>query len=180
MPDYDFWKPHYEDEWPAAAAKEEKIKIIIEKECKCDVDYVGLGTGTTKYLKGSAQSRGFEKGGSDLQVRGTNLFIEVTGPNTENVSEEAVLWIRPDKIQHYINHPENDYWVVHVLKKNFHIRTVHITNDFKEDYKKGHFAIDHPPIRGRIETYTAVPADSKYVEEIQPLFEAVKKACAGK
>jgi hypothetical protein len=100
----------------------------------------------------------------------------VTGPNTERVGEEADLWIRPDKIQYYINHPENDYWVVHVLQKNFHIRTVHITNDFKEDYKKGHFAICHPFFRDRTETYTAVPADSKYVEEIQPLFEAINRA----
>jgi hypothetical protein len=80
------------------------------------------------------------------------------------------------KIAHAIDHPENDHWVVHVLRKNFHIRTVHITDDFKEDYKKNRFEIVHPTIRGTEETYAAVPADSKYVKEIQPLFEAVKKA----
>ena len=121
------------------ADKEEKIKRIIEGECKCRVEYVGLGAGSTAYLSGSAKSRGFKKGGSDLHVMDTNIFIEVTGPNMESVGEEADLWIRPDKIEYAIAHPENDHWVVHVLKKNFYIRTVHITDGFKEDYKKGHF-----------------------------------------
>jgi hypothetical protein len=180
MGDYDYWKPDYEDSWPVSAEKEEKIRVIIEKECKCDVEYAGLGAGTTKYLTGPARSRGFEKGGSDLHVKGTSVFIEVTGPNTERVGEEDDLWIRPDKIQHYINHPENDNWVVHVLKKNFHIRAIHITDDFKEDYKNGRFEIVHPFINFKRETYVAVPAESKYVKEIEPIFEAIKKACAGK
>lgn len=116
-----------------------------------------------------------DEGGSDLHVIDTNIFIEVTGPNIERVGEEAALWIRPDKIAHAITHPENDHWIVHVLKKNFYIRTVRITNDFKEDFKKGLFEIVHPTIRGTEETYAAVPAGSKYVNKIEPLFEAINR-----
>jgi hypothetical protein len=176
MKDENFWKNRYADSWPTAADKEEKIRKIIEGECECKVEYAGLGAGSTEYLPGSAKSRGFKKGGSDLHITDTNIYIEVTGPNTETVDDEDDLWIRPDKINYAIDHPENDHWVVHVLKRNFYIRVVHINDKFKDDFRKGHFFIARPPIRGVVETYTAVPADSEHVTEVETLFEAVREA----
>ena len=175
MKDDNFWKDRYKDSWDAAAEKEEKIRKIVERECKCECEYVGLGAGTTEYLPGTAKSRGYKKGGSDLHVKGTNIFIEVTGPNIERVGKDDPLWIRPDKIQNAIDHPKNDYWVVHVLKKDFYIRSIHMTEEFKKDFQKGIIKIVHPTIRFTEETYAEVPANSKYVDEIDPMLVAIRK-----
>jgi len=169
-----YWKDKYQDFWHIAAEKEEKIKRIIEEECDCICEFSGLGAGSTEYLSGSAKSRGFKKGGSDLKVKNTNIFIEVTGPNVDYVGKEAPLWIRPDKIHNAINNPKNDYWIVHVLKKDFFIRVIHIDNNFKKEFTEGLFKIDRPRIRGIIENYVSIPVDSNHIKDIDFLFQTIQ------
>ncbi len=176
MVDENYWKEKYKDYWTTAADKEEKVRKIIEKECNCTIEYSGLGAGSAEYLPGSAASRGYKKGGSDLKVKNTNLFIEVTGPNVESVRKDDDLWIRPDKIQNAIRNPENDYWIVHVLKSNFYIRIIHINDEFKNDFRRGAFRLITPRIRDAEEKYIAVPASSKHITNIESLCKAIKKA----
>jgi hypothetical protein len=176
MNDENYWKDRYKDFWDEAAKKEENVKKFIEKKCDCECEYVGLGAGTTQYLSGSAKSQGFKKGGSDLHVKGTNISIEVTGPNTDGVGEDAALWIRPDKVQNAIADSKNDHWVVHVLKKNVHMRTIHMNKDFKKAYTE--FEIITPTIRYSEEKYVEIPADSEFVDEIDTLINTIKKALA--
>ena len=148
---------------------------FIEKECNCNCNYVGLGAGSKKFLPGSAKSRGFKRGGSDLEIEGTNLCIEVTGPNIYYVKAYADLWIRPDKIKYAIDNIEKDCWVVHVLKNNFLLRTIHLNDDFKKDYNNDAFKEIHPPIRGTVETYIAIPANSNHVQDFTILIKAIQK-----
>lgn len=175
-----YWKEKYKPFWGIAAKKEDKIKLIIEKECNCTCQYSGLGAGSTEYLPGSAESRGYERGGSDLKVMGTNIFVEVTGPNVDYVGKEAPLWIRPDKVQNAIDNPKNDVWVVHVLQKDFFIRVIHIDNKFKNALLNNQFKIDSPVIRGARESYISIPANWKYITNIESLCSSIQKALAQK
>jgi hypothetical protein len=172
----DFWKNRYKSYWGIAATKEEKVKTLIERECNCSCKDAGLGTGQTTFLSGTAKSRGFEKGSSDLHVEKTNIFVEVTGPNLDSVGKDAGLWVRPDKIEYAIRHPENDVWVVHVLQKDFFLRAIHLDEDFKKDYKNGEVKIVHRFIRGTQETMTEIPANSKHVVAFDQLCSAIKTA----
>lgn len=173
--DENYWKDRYKDWWDVAADKEEKIKTIIEKECNCECEYAGLGAGSTKYLPGSAKSRGYKKGGSDLYVKDTNIYVEVTGPNVP-VGRHEPLWIRPDKIENAIENRENDYWVVHILPQDFFVRVIHIDGGFKKDYQNDVFELVHPVIRGTREEYVAIPAESKHVTIMEALLESIKEA----
>ena len=178
MTDENYWKDRYKEYWDVAKRKEENVKTLIESRCKCQCEYVGLGAGSTDYLSGSAKSQGFKKGGSDLHVKETNIFIEVTGPNTEKVGEEAALWVRPDKIQNAIDDPNGDHWVVHVLKKNGHMRTIHLDKDFQKAFLGHEFEIIRPTIRYSEEKYVEIPSNSRFVEEIDSLLSTVKRALA--
>jgi hypothetical protein len=174
MSDPNFWKNNYKEFWGIAASKEEKVRKLIEHEGNCTCSFAGLGAGKTGYLAGSAKSQGFEKGGSDLHANDTDIYIEVTGPNIDSVKADADLWVRPDKIAYAIAHPKNDHWVVHALMREFYLRTIHLGDEFKEDYKKGKFKIVHPWIRGVEETYISIPAKSEHVQDIQVLFKAIR------
>ena len=174
MSNDDFWKNPYSPYWGISATKEEKVKTVIEKESNCVCEYVGLGTGETTFLHGSAKSRGFEKGGSDLHAEKTNIFIEVTGPNSDYVGKAEALWVRPDKIENAVSHPEKDVWVVHVLQKDFFLRAIHLDENFKKDYKNGEFRIVRPIIRVIRETYAEIPANSKHVVAFDQLCSAIK------
>ena len=176
MIDEDFWKKKYEKSWKMASSKEEKVKGIIESECNCKCELSGLGAGKTAFLSGAATSRGHEKGESDIQVNDTNICVEVTGPNVDYVGKWAGLWVRPDKIEYAINHPEKDCWVVHVLKKNFYMRAIHLDESFIEDFKNDKFKIVHPTINGVKETYVEIPARSEHVIDIKNLFYTIKQA----
>lgn len=176
MSDSDFWKNRYEPHWGVSSTKEDKVKLMIEQECNCTCKDTGLGTGQTTFLSGTAKSRGFEKGGSDLHIDKTNICVEVTGPNVDYIGKDADLWLRPDKIEYAIKHPENDVWVVHVLQKEFYPRAIHINEDFKKDYHFMRFKIVHPSIRGTKETYAAIPANSSHVVDFNQLCTAIKTA----
>ena len=176
MFDENFWKKKYGPlSWKAGSTKEEKVKDIIEEECKCTCELTGLGAGKTDFLEGSAKSQGYEKGESDIRVNDTNIGVEVTGPNVDYVGKAAGLWVRPDKIQYAINHPEKDSWVVHVLKKNFYMRAIHFDASFVNDYQNQKFEIVRPQIKGSVETYVEIPANSEHVLNVENLFDTINR-----
>jgi hypothetical protein len=172
--DYNYWKDAYQSYWGIAKSKEDNVKKIVQEICKCKCEFVGLGAGREDYLPGSAKSRSFEKGGSDLHVCGTNIYIEVTGPNIDSVDEKADLWIRPDKIEYARNNPDKNCWIVHALKKRFLLRAINLNKDFLRQYENNKFRLVHPRIRGLTETYTAVPANSPYIQDIENMFSFIE------
>lgn len=171
--DYNYWKDAYQSYWEIAKTKEDKVKEIVQKVCECECEFVGLGAGSAEYLPGSAKSQSFEKGSSDLHVCGTNIYIEVTGPNIDSVDEKADLWIRPDKIEYAKSNSEKNCWIVHALKKRPLLRVIHLNKDFLQQYENNKFRIVHPKIRGRTETYIAIPANSPYVQDIESMFSFI-------
>lgn len=172
--DYDFWKKKYQSSWKESSRKEERIIQIIEKNCSCVCVKVGLGAGSQSFLSGSASSRGFKKGGSDLLIRGSNIFVEVTGPNTEKISVTQDLWLRPDKIQYAIDDPFKDCWLAHVLKKDFVVRVIHFNNRFKNDYQNNVFRLIYPFFGDSTETMVSIPSTSYHVQGFDVLLNVIK------
>jgi hypothetical protein len=170
----DYWKVRYQQYWDKASAKEEIIKQLIEGECGCECEYCGLGAGSATFLSGSAKSRGFTKGGSDLHIVDTPIYLEVTGPNVPSVQIDAGLWIRPDKIEYAIKYPDKDCWVVHVLERNKIIRVIHLNDAFLKKYQAKHFKIVTPWIRRTQERYCEIPANSPFVQIFEALLSTIK------
>lgn len=172
----DFWKERYRDRWDAASQREVMVARLLEEEVGCTVVAgPGLGAGSADYLPGAAHRHGAERGGADLHVVGTNVYIEVTGPLKAGVGPEADLWIRPDKIQSAIAHPERDNWVVHALHDNETLRVIHLDDTFERAYGRGRLETVTPTIQGAEERYVAVPAGSGYVEPIGILVEYLRR-----
>jgi hypothetical protein len=129
-----------------------------------EVEFVGLGAGSETYLPGSAQSQGLEKGAADLQIVGTNIHLEVTGPLVDSVKKEDPLWIRPDKIDHAQAHfPEQETWVVHHLPRNDLLRVINLNVEFFNRYKASEFKLVSLLIRGTRERYIEISATDPLV-----------------
>jgi hypothetical protein len=170
----DFWKSRYRQFWAETAAKEEQVKVMIETVCGVQVEYAGLGAGSSEYIASNAASKGLPKGAADLHVLGTDIYVEVTGSNTEKTDRYDDLWIRPDKIE-AARTSKGNHWVVHLLKKNHEARIIHVDRDFIETYDAGLFKVEQHSIRGTVEKFVAVPARSPWVENISVLLDLIKK-----
>ncbi|MDQ1592882.1 MAG: hypothetical protein QOG71_3509 [Pyrinomonadaceae bacterium] len=176
MSNENFWKDQYQQSWEKANLRERRIIERIKEETGRDTLTVGLGAGSTEYLAGSAASRGLERGGADLHVSGSNIFLEVTGPQTKAVKFDAPLWIRPDKIQNARRHyPEHDTWVIHWLEKDGTLRVIQLNQEFFSALDNGEFPIVHPRIRGNIETYHEISHVHWCVKEWQYLIDHIKQ-----
>ncbi len=125
MPDADYWKKLYRQAWDKSDRREREIIRRINEETGKVAIPVGLGAGSTEFLSGTAASRGYERGGADLHVAGTNVYLEVTGPQSAYVGHDAPLWVRPDKAKNAFDHPhEHETWVVHWLEKDGTLRVM--------------------------------------------------------
>ncbi|HSJ57129.1 MAG TPA: hypothetical protein VLC95_08105 [Anaerolineae bacterium] len=174
--DEDFWKERYQDRWGAASQREVMVARLLEEEVGCTVAAgPGLGAGSAEYLPGAAHRHGAERGGADLHVVGTNVYVEVTGPLAASVGPEADLWIRPDKIESALAHPERDHWIVHALHDNQTLRVIHLDAGFERAHQNGRFELVTPTIQGVQERYVAVPARSGYVEPIGILVDHLRR-----
>lgn len=176
----DFWKERYQDRWGPASEREAMVARLLEEEVGCRVAAgPGLGAGSAEYLPGAAHRHGAERGGADLHVVGTGVYVEVTGPLAASVGPEADLWIRPDKIESAIAHPERDNWVVHALHDNQTLRAIHLDAAFERAYRNERFDVVTPTIQGTQERYVAVPASSGYVEPIGILVDYLRRRVPG-
>ena len=171
----DYWKEAYKDFWKKSGNREEKIKSLIEDQAGVKVQLSGLGTGSTEYLSGSAESNGFQKGSPDLWVEGTNIYLEVTGPLTENVSSKESLWIRPDKIDNAKeNYPQKRTLILHCLDKENLIRVIILDKKFFEEYNSGKYSIVTPFIRGKKEQYVSIPPSDPSIKSFPLLVHSLK------
>lgn len=175
MSDVNFWKDKYKDLWAKANHREKTICAKILEETTRITLPVGLGAGTDSYLPGTAASQGYGKGDADLQVVGTSIYLEVTGPQSLRVPESSPLWIRPDKVSSaQAHHPEHDTWVVHWLEANGLLRVIHLDSGFFERYHSRQFGLVTPTIRGVKETYVEIRANDRCVQPWPSLIEYIR------
>lgn len=170
MGDKDYWKNDYFEEWDESSERERKFRSIIEKETGLELEPVGLGAESNEFISGSAEDNGYEKGGADYRVKGTNVYIEITGP-LRPVPEGQPLWFRPDKFQNAIKHIDDhdtfmvnhfkniDIWYVIHFDKNFMNYAI-TSNKNKTDCK-----IITPFVKtsGKIEKYVEVQSNGDYI-----------------
>lgn len=176
MTDFDYWKKQYQDTWGQSSEREMKIAAQLSQATGKEIKPVGLGAGSEKFLGGSAAQQGYKKGDADLNVVGTNIFLEVTGPLVKFVGEGDPLWVRPDKVQNAKQNAAHETWVVHHLPKNGLIRVVLLDEEFWNSLDAGHFRIVTPRIRGAQERYHEIPAAHPCVKPYDALVERLKKA----
>ncbi len=173
MADENYWKRQYQPLRHKAGEREKTTAQIIQDLTGRKLKAVGLGAESEGFLPGSAASQGHERGGADYAVIGTDIYLEVTGPNV-TVPLSDPLWLRPDKIANARSHfPERDTWVVHCLQRDT-IRVVQLDERFFSAYERGKYATVHPIIRGAPETYVAIPADDESVQDFAALIDHIK------
>ena len=76
-----YWKKGYQHTWAESSRREHQLAAFIQEQTGLTVSEYGLGAGSDRFITGSAQQNGHEKGEADLLVEGTNIFIEVTAPS---------------------------------------------------------------------------------------------------
>lgn len=164
--DKNYWKDAYKDLWARTGEKETFIQEVLEQETGYKVKKIGFGAGTTEFLPGSAAEYGQEKGGADLYVEEADAYVEVTGPNIP-VSENAPLWVRPDKIRNSVEKIKAGQGRVHAIvhvaevKPDCHkvIRVIIIGREMAEGVKNRVIQKINPTIRNRKEIYYEIPAN---------------------
>ena len=172
MRDSNYWKDRYQHTWSQSSSREKNIIECILNESGKKVKPIGLGVLSSKYLPGSAAQRGYEKGGPDLVIEGTDIYLEVTGPLVDSVDVSADLWLRPDKIKNaYSKYPKIETWVIHHLPKDNRLRVIQLNREFFQRFKKGYYKVIKPTIRGTIETYVSIPALDPCVKPWKVLIE---------
>lgn len=175
MTDADFWKRRYRHAWNTASRREQVIMERIREATGRAVVPTGLGAGSTAYLPGTAQSRGYERGGADLQVVDSNVYLEVTGPQSPHVLSTAPLWLRPDKIANArAHHPAHETWLVHWLERDGTLRVIHLDDAFFGAVDQRTLRTVTPAIRGTPETYVEIPARHPLVQPWDVLVERIK------
>lgn len=160
----DYWKKRYQHSWQAASERERAVMKRIKAQTEKSAEFVGLGAGSNRFLSGSAVSRGHEKGGADLHIAGTNIYLEVTGPQKPSVLRSDSLWIRPDKIESArVHYPERETWVVHWLQRDGTLRVIRLDEEVFSLVDKGIFERVNPIIRSVRERFVEIPADHSCV-----------------
>jgi hypothetical protein len=173
MADTDYWKKLYQGLWEKTGEREKALAQTIENLTGHKVKIVGLGAGSDEFLSGTAVSHGHEKGDADMTVEGTNINLEVTGPNI-HVPRTNPLWVRPDKIKNAKSHfSKKDTWVVHCIERTT-IRVIRLDADFFAKYEQGRYSTVNPIIRGARETYVSIPYNDSSVKGFEVLINHIK------
>jgi hypothetical protein len=173
--DADYWKRLYQQAWDKSDRREREIIRRIHEETGNVAIPVGLGAGSTEFFSGTASSQGYERGGADLHVVETNVYLEVTGPQTASVGHDEPLWIRPDKAKNAFDHRhEHETWVVHWLEKDGTLRVIHMGDGFFANIRERVFPIVERTIRGARERYVEIPAEHDFVRPWSDLIERLR------
>lgn len=171
--DPDFWKRAYSSQWDRSSRRERELAEKIQENVQCTIDYNGLGAGSSEFIHGTAEENGSEKGDPDLHVRGTNIYVEVTGPLRSNVSSDKPLWVRPDKIDNAERQiGEHETFIAHNCPSENLWRIIHIDEIFAE--RRHEFAIVHPRIQGRREEYIEIDPHDSCIREIEYLYSFIR------
>ena len=159
--DKDFWKKKYEDSWDDSSRREIQVKEMVAN-LGFKLERFGLGAESTEFIPGSAEDNGCEKGAPDYHIKNSNIYIEVTGPLTNNVKKDSPIWIRPDKIDYAYKYKNkhDEFFVVNYLYANVWY-VIHFNEELSKYYiestnNNSDYKLIHPRIRGVIETYVGV------------------------
>jgi hypothetical protein len=171
MRDQNYWKRRYRGIWRFSIQREQKVlNLLDEKGIKAE--FSGFGTGNDSFISGSPSEYGLSKGDPDIHICNTNIYIEVTGTNSNKVDEKSPLWIRPDKIENALKSSEKDVWIVHVLDRFDLIRCIHLKKEICEILLNRNRSIKK--IRGSSETYIEILANEDIVKPIDELLNYIK------
>jgi hypothetical protein len=174
--DENYWKRLYGSEaWEKSNRREREIMRRIKDESGKVAAPVGLGAGSTELLSGTAESWGLERGGADLHVVETDVYLEVTGPQVTSVRFEDTLWVRPDKIRNAMRHRyEHETWVIHWLERDGTLRVIHMDDQFFADVQDETFPEITMRRRGATERYVEIPAKQDCVRPWSALIDRLR------
>lgn len=174
--DYNYWKKKYAFLWEKSASREVMVKTIIESETGMKVDCYGEGAGSAEFIDGKSD----ERSSPDLHVVGTDIYIEVTGPLTDNIKPGSPLWFRPDKLNYaYDDRFKKNEFFVNNFKNAGIWYVIHFDDDTlaysKQSISDGtDYKLIKPRIRGTIEKYREVKPNTVYVsDDLQTLIDYI-------
>lgn len=168
------FKQSYQPIWAKSNHRELLVKQYLEEATPCSIEEgPGIGVGSLDLLPGVAEDYGKERSGADWHVVGTPIYVEVTGP-LKPIAINRPLWIRPDKINTARFHKDRITWCVHCSHDNRLLRAICLNKTFFGEMSRGAFTLVEPRIRGNVERYCEIHADSLVVRPISALVEAIK------
>jgi len=143
-----FWKKVYgPDSWEKEKVRIGRVKNIIEGiDPRVSVKITGFGADSTEFIAEHPP----ESGKPDLEIVSkqniqlTLMQVEVTG--TEMMRGTAAYWVRPDKLNYAINHPDEDIWVIlhyAMPKERFVFIKPDLTKKYPRAEKRIHGATEH-------------------------------------
>lgn len=166
--DPNFWKNKYKELWPESKTKEEKLRFLIENETKFSLEPFGVGAESNEYIVSTDINE--DKGAPDYHIKGTNIYIEVTGPLSNYVKPENGFWIRPDKIEYARKHSnKNNEYIVLYFPSVDQWYSIHLNEDFFQDMeknKKNDYKLVYPTIRGKTEKYIEIKFSNPLIRKI--------------
>ncbi|MDE7277166.1 MAG: hypothetical protein K2N98_10000 [Lachnospiraceae bacterium] len=173
--DENYWKDAYQGTWPAASKRENRLKAYLEKETGMQCIASGLGAGSSQYISGSAARNGYQKGDADFVIKGTNIYIEVTGPLVKTVKPTEPLWFRPDKLNNAIKNSSHVVFLAHHCMAADLWRVIHVDEEFKKRFREYQFPVVTPTIRNLPERYVEIKADDRCVRDLSYLVMYLKQ-----
>lgn len=158
-------KEAFKGTWELSAKKEKFVKGCILQFTTYVVIDEGFGAGSTGYIEGASGDHGYEKAAPDLQLQGTNLCIEVTGP-LRAIRRGEDLLINVSKVQYAFNHPEREYWVAWsngYTENRKGVLMIRVGEQFRQAISRGEIMREQFESRGVMQFFHAVPADHSVV-----------------
>jgi hypothetical protein len=117
-----------------------------------------------------------DAGDEDLEIIGTNILLQVSGPQTKWVKLTEPLWVSPDKVENAKSHyPIKETWFVHHLPMDNTLRVIEFNEDFFKRADKKKFRVEHAKIMGTEETYYLIDAGDECVQPWSILINRLKK-----
>jgi hypothetical protein len=111
-----------------------------------------------------------------LELEGTNIILQVSGPQTKWVKVSEPLWISPDTVEKAkSDFPTKETWFVHHLPMDNTLREIEFNEDFFRRADKKKFRVEHTKIRGVEETYYLIDAGDECVQPWSILINRLKK-----
>jgi hypothetical protein len=173
-------KAVYQHQWPISNRKEALVCRKMTTAIDCKVMVAGFGAGSSDYIPGNAIANGHDEADSDLKIEGTNIAIEVTGPNNPFVAWSDDLWIRPQKVEHAARHPGKDCWVAHCLwtdqiYSDIEFRVVRLDAAFIAACAAGQIPLRTKLVNGILTDFYCVNPFSHWVQNDSHLFAKVRE-----
>lgn len=174
--DDNYWKERYKGTWSQSSEREKWLKEYIENVTGLECAISGFGAGSDEYIAGSAKEHGHEIADPDINVVGTRIYIEVTGPLVR-VRENSDLWFRPDKVEaanrHYADETKDTFMVNNFARQNLWF-VIHVDEKFYNNCEQKKYRIVTPTIRGVTETYMEIPQNDECVKGLDSLIDYLK------